>query len=273
MKPVFEFSEYRDFVRAWVKAQPNGGRGAYRRIAEELRLSTVLVSQVFKGDRHLSLEAAADLAEKVLGLTDLEQRYFLLLVSKERAGSAALQKHYEAQIAELRAKSKNLSQVVKQDAVLDDAAKARFHSDWIYSAIRLGVSIPTLSEADALAAALKIPAKQVHEAVEFLLEKGLIRQEGERLVLGPSTTHLEAESPYIWGRQVAWRTKGFQEMRKADPQKLFYTAPIVLSEEDLTWLRASVVKLIGEITERAKASDSETLVCFNVDLFRVLKGK
>ena len=272
MNSIFEAKDYREYVRAWVEAQPNRGRGQYRRIAQELRLSTVLVSQVFKGDRHLSLEAAADLADKVMQLAGLEQRFFLLLVSRDRAGSAALAAHYEAQLQELRDHSRSLAKVVKQDVLLNDAAKARFHSDWIYSAVRLGISIPELSEPAALAAALRLPLGQVNEVVEFLVETGLIRREGEALVLGPSTTHLEAGSPYIWGRQVAWRTKGFQEMRRTDPQKLFYTAPIVLSEADLTWLRAAMVKLIAEVTERAKASDSETLVCLNVDLFRVLKG-
>jgi uncharacterized protein (TIGR02147 family) len=87
---IYEFHDYKKFFNGWVESLPKQGRGEYRRVSEKLSVSTTMVSQVFKGDKHLSLELASDLSD-YLNLNEPETEYFFLLVEHARAGNFRLQ--------------------------------------------------------------------------------------------------------------------------------------------------------------------------------------
>ncbi len=52
---IFKFKDYRQYVTSKIKNMPRGGRGEYLRIAKSLSLHTSTVSQIFKGQKNLTL--------------------------------------------------------------------------------------------------------------------------------------------------------------------------------------------------------------------------
>jgi plasmid maintenance system antidote protein VapI len=86
---LFNQEDYKLFVRGKVRAMASRGRGQYKKMAESLCVHPTLISQIFKGPRHLTPEQAAEVVA-FLGLGEQEAEYFLTLVELNRAGSQRL---------------------------------------------------------------------------------------------------------------------------------------------------------------------------------------
>lgn len=266
---IYSFRSYRPLLKAWLKAQPNGGRGQANRLAKELRVSTVLVSQIFGGTRTLQMDQAFGVAN-FLGLSAQETEYFLLLVSYENAATEPYRQYLKTQIDSAQINSSQIKNRVAKDIHLSEEARAKFYSHWHYSAVRLLSDIPATQTAETIALALGTERKRVHEILEFLVAEGLCSREGGKFKMAVRSTHLEADSPWIYSRQLQWRQRAQQKMDAAGSDALFYTGPMVLSAEDQSWIRERLVLLVREVTERARNSPSEKLACLNIDWFSVL---
>lgn len=266
---IFKFDNYKEFIQKWVENQPSKGRGLYAKIADSLNISSVLVSQIFKGDKNLSLEHAYLLTE-FLALTSDEKDYFILLVEYNKAGSQKLQNYFQQKIKTIqKKKSENLKEILAQDISLSENDKAIFYSNWLYSAVRLQTSIQGFETADKLAAQFQLPREQILEILRFLVDKNLCIKTPNGFQMGPQRTHLESTSPYIKARQVSWRVKAFEKMDKIDSSQFFYTAPMSISEEQFKKLRDRLTSVIKELTQDLINDEPERLACLNIDLFRL----
>lgn len=264
---IFETHNYKKFVNFWVRSQPKAGYGQYRKIAEFINTGTVFVSQVFKGDRHLSFEQAYSLIE-FMNLTELEGEYFHLLVQYAKAGSQKYQNFLNKKINEVKKRSQNLKDRIAQDIELDEKAKAVFYSNWHYSAIRNLSAIKGFNTIDAVGDRLGISKKKVKEAVEFLVKNSLLKLEAGEIKSGPKKTHLEANSYLIKNRQIQWRLRGFEKMDDLLDDELFYTAPMSLSKKAIVEIRDELLKTVQRVVATVEQSDSEEVMCLNIDWFR-----
>ena len=59
MISVYDFQDYRVFLNAWIDSQAKT-RGLKGRLAEAMGISSTMLSLIFKGDKNLSLEQAAE---------------------------------------------------------------------------------------------------------------------------------------------------------------------------------------------------------------------
>lgn len=265
---LLKYDDYKSYVKDWVAAQPKNGYGQFRRIAEQVKVSTVFVSQVFQGDRDLQPEHAAPLSRYMQHI-ELEERYFLNLIYAARAATADLRSAHHAQLKEIRQQAKSLKSMLKNEVVLSPEALARFHSGWAYSAVRLLTSVPGFSKAKAIADHLRLPPEEVHSILQFLVEHGLCVKQNDEFHMGPTRTHLPAESPLIKARQVSWRVKAFEKMEPPHPERMFFTAPMAISEQARTEIHALLRKTVISATKLAADSESEVLSCLNVDWFEI----
>lgn len=265
---LFDHEDYKTYVIDRVNGSPKKGYGQYRKMAAALGISTVTVSQIFKGDRHLTLEHAYELS-KYFGLSDAERRFFLQLVQIARAGTSKYRDHLKNELAALREKSKDLKTRLPVDKELSDSAKAIFYSDAAYSAVRLLTSISGYSSLDAIATRLEIPIERAGQIVEFLLAHGLCVEKKGEILMGPSRTHLESSSPYIKARQISWRLKGFERMNhSAASEDLYYTAPMALSKKAAQTVHNELMTMIQKLNAIVPSSKSEELACLNIDWFK-----
>ena len=262
---VFEFLEYKAFIRAWMASQPKAGRGLFRQWAEQLRVSTTLMSQVFNGEKELSLEMASDFCD-LLGFSDAEADYFLLMVEYARAGSRSLKQRLKRKLQAEQNRAQNLSQRLKVEE-LPDFTKAIFYSSWMYAGIRNLTAIPQFQNVESLADHLKMPRLQVQKIVEFLLENGLCQLEQGSLQVGSKRTHLGAQSPLVAKHHQNWRLHSFQKMPLQRDEDLYFTFPMSLSVEDAAKIRRYLPTVIEEIHKIVGPSESETVRCLNLDFF------
>src|SRR4051794_16485735 len=98
---IFEFLDYRRFLRRHIDHLPKKGRGEVSRIAQAAGVHPSLLSQVLTGDKNLSLEQAQIIAE-YLDLTHQETEYFLLMVQHQRAGTAKLRTYFAAKMDQVK---------------------------------------------------------------------------------------------------------------------------------------------------------------------------
>lgn len=268
MTTIFNFYDYKEYVHQTVKLMPKRGRGHFGKMAIQLGTSSVTMSQIFRGERHLTLEQALDLAH-FWGMNSLEQEYFFLMINYARAGTQKLKSVFMGQLKELQSKALKLKDRLSQDRKLDEAARSIFYSNWVYSGVRLSTSIDKLNTVESLAQNFQIPINEMKKITDFLLKCGLCINKNGLLEMGPQRTHLEADSPHVIRHHQNWRLKGFQKMEKNMSTDLFYTGPMALSKSAFKKIQLEIIQLLESARKHAVDSKSETLACLNVDIFEV----
>lgn len=262
---IYEHSDYRSFLRGWMKASVNGGRGLLRAWASELGVHSTLLSQIMNSKKEMSLEMADKLARH-LGLSASETDFFLLLVMHARAGTASLASRLEDRIREEQKKAKNVSSRLKVNYEMNDATRGVFYSSWIYAGVRNLAALERQST-DSIAAHLGLPRDTVQSVVEFLLEANLCTRQKGAIVVGPKRTHVGAESSHVQKHHQNWRLRGFEKMVLRRPDDLFFTFPCSLSSADAEKLRQLIPLWIEQVHKLVEPSPSEVVRCLNIDFY------
>lgn len=265
---IYEFINYRDFLKKLMKSFPKGGYGQLSRLASYLNINNAFLTQVFKETKSLSLEQAL-LTARFFNLTEKETDYFLLLVQFDKAGTKELKEVFLKKIKSIQENVQEIQNRVRIDVKLDLAQQAIFYSDWIYSAIRQSTAIPRIKTYDEIAEFLSLSPKIVLQTLEFLVREGLCKFEENQFKIGARRTHLEENSPFKKLHYQNWRNKGLSQFDDNWESKLYYSAPMTVSTKDTKAIRKVILEMIDRINEIADTSQSEELVCFNVDWFRI----
>jgi uncharacterized protein (TIGR02147 family) len=263
---IYEFSNYKVYFNKWISRQPRGGHGEYRRLAQSLDVSTTMVSQVFKGEKNLSLELACEVSAYLNHSID-ETDYFLLMVEHARAGSFKLRQSLERQIKKRQLEAQKIENLMKKDMELDEEAKSVFYSSWYYSGIRLLTDIEQVESARTIAERLRLPQNLVQKVIDFLVEKKLCIRDNGNLKMGPARTHIGASSILSARHHQNWRLYGISKMGTPSAEDLFFTAPMSLSKEVANKIREHLPTVIKEMTDLVGPSKSETVRCLNIDWF------
>ncbi|WP_413576750.1 TIGR02147 family protein [Bdellovibrio sp. HCB290] len=262
---IYHYNDYKEFYNAWVANQPREGFGEYRRLAQALNVSTTMVSQVFKGDKHLSLELASEMCD-YLRLIEDETEYFLLLVDYNRAGSFKLQKHFLRQIKSRQEKSKKLETRVKANE-LSGEAKNTFYSNWVYSGVQMLVDTGKFNDAETLSQHLNLPRNHVQKVLDFLLDNNLLVESKGKLKLGMARTHVGSSSSLVTRHHMNWRIQSMTKLQQNRDEDFFYTGPMVLSHEVANWIRQELPSFVESMNAKLIPSPSETVRCLNIDFF------
>ena len=270
MITIFDFQDFRDFIRAYLAALPKRGYGQSRKHSVYLGVHTTLISQILKGQKAFTLEQAVQTCD-FLSLSEIETDYFLLLVQWDRAGSVPLKKNLQRQMKALHQQSRDLSKRLVAKAKFSDEEKAVFYSDWLYSALRQLCAIEGFQSVEALANHVKISKKKVKEVMQFLVRVGMCKGSDGHLTVGPTSTHLESDSPWISMHHLNWRQKTVESLHDEFHSQLHYTAPMTLSLSDAEKIREMIAQFLESIDRVVEPSPSEILCCLNIDWFRVVR--
>lgn len=264
---IFKYNNYKKYVNDRILNMPKKGHGQYRKMSNFLAVNSVNVSQIFRGDRDLTIEQACELCE-FFGFSEIEGQYFLALVELEKAGTLKLRKMIQIRLNEIAEKSQDLKQRLKQEKQLSEEAKSTFYSNWYYSGIRLLTSIKGFENVDRIAEHFGLTVTTVRRVVDFLLQYGLCIDHDGKIIMGPSSTHLEAGSPLISRHHMNWRLRGIENMEGLDSNELFLTMPCSLDAKSLKLIRDELVQTVERITKVIDEAPSEQLACLNIDLFK-----
>ncbi|UYL10210.1 TIGR02147 family protein [Bdellovibrio sp. SKB1291214] len=265
MISVFDFKDYREFLRAWLEEQP--GRGASSRLAETMNISPSMMSLVMKGEKNFTSEQAIELVE-YLALNELESDYFFVLLEIGKSGSYKFTQRLNKKRDQLLAQARKITNRVKKDMELTEEQKSVYYSSWLYTGVRNLAACPTTQDVHKISEHLNIPMERLQPIVDFLVENNLCNLEKGQLSFGPQHTHNSVDSPYVNQQHRNWRLKGNEMMELRREQDLFYTCPMSLSEEAFEEVRKLLPTVIQQVLKIVGPSPSEKVACFSLDFFK-----
>lgn len=256
---------YKDILKDLISKRP---RGEIARIAEHLDVASTLLSQVLSGTRHLTLEQSFAVT-KYFDLANLEKDYFLASVHKDRAQDIELKNYWSMKQKEIITVSQSVKNKVKANFELDDSAKAKFYSSYLFSAIRLFCSIgkgKTLSE---ICEKFKLGRQKAQTIVNFLSENGLIVEKNGLYIMGAQSTHVPKESDFVYRHHANWRMKSLNRLDEVKESELSFTAPCSLDKTTFESLKSDILELIEKAANKVSKAPSEEVACLTIDLFYV----
>jgi len=266
---IFNYSNYRDYLRAYIKSRPKAGYGELSRLAAHLKINTTLLSQIFSGLRTFSTDHACELAE-YLGLTNIETEYLYLMIEHSKAGTVKNKNYLEKKMALLKDESLNLSKRIQREKDLTENERAVFYSTWVYSALHLfcgtkqnGVTL------DEICNKLLCSRQKASEYMHFLIKTGLCKVENDRFLIHTLSTFIDNDSPHLLKHHNNWRIKAIQKSDNISKNELMFTAQVSISEEDFDIIREQITKSIDDILKTVKSSGTETLAFLNIDWLKL----
>lgn len=265
---IFDFEDYAEFIVQSIQGLPKGGHGELRRLAAHVGIHSSTLSQILKSQKNFTLEQACLVAE-YFGLNDLEYEFLLLLVNYKRAGSSLLREKLKQKILRTREQSAELKNVLHQDRELNLEERAVFYSNWYYTAIWALSSIPGYQTRELLQPAFPLPKLLVNQVIDFLLKTGICIEKSGLIQPGLKYVHLPSNSPLLPRHHANWRVKAMERHPLLTKDELAYTSPMSMSFKDVRRVREILVDCIARINEIRDPSPCETLVCLNLDWFKI----
>lgn len=268
---IFEFSEYRDFLKQYFKSLPKRGFGEAKKIANYLGVSSTYVSQILAGSKILTLEQATALGA-YLGLSEIEADYFFYLVQNERAGTQELKKYCRRKLDDLRKKSLSLVARIEPNRKLNDQEKSVFYSSPLFSGVHVYCSTGKKGRTlDEISVRFELSRAKATEITRFLVEVGLCSENENHFFTTSQGTHLEQGSPHLLKHHANWRLRAIQSAENLAEDELMYTVNVSLSDKDFHYLREEMVDFIKKFLARIHPSPAEEIACLNIDWFRIRK--
>ena len=268
---IFDFINYRRFLRDKIAKMPKRGRGVARQMAEVLNVHPTLVSQVLLDKKDFTVEQAQRLLS-FLRLTDMQAQYFVLLVEFSRAGTKDLQDFKRLQIESLRKQNADLQNKIKQSQRIDEKHSAKYYSRWEYGAIRLLVSSNKYQTAAAIAERLNMSEHLVNELLLSLQDFGLIEIKNNKISSTSLSTYAGKGSPFRLQHARNWRRQAESTQTLQLETGIHFTAPVIVGKKEAEQFKNRLLALIEEFTTMVDNSPAEELHCFLMDWFEPGQG-
>lgn len=269
MVNIFDFDDYRPFLKAFSLELPRKGRGWGARLANFLQVTPVIVSQVIQGHRNFSEEQGLEICEHI-NLTAEESEYFMSLLRYHRAGSYKLQNYYRKKIEQQKTKAQEIKSRLDDKIEFDEVAKAKYYSEWFYGGVRLYSALDKQEGLEDMAERFGLPKQTLQSVVEFLIQHNLVVQKNDgSFAWTTASTHISRESPLVNRHHKNWRLKAFENMDLRRENDLFFTSPMVISKELFEQLHKDILEFIKKQSKKISEADCEELVLLNIDLCRI----
>ena len=265
---LFDFKDYRSFLKAWLKLAKQAGRSNVNRLAAVIGVHPTYLSQVMSGVKNMSLEQAATLVTE-LELTELEQDYFFALIQLDRAGTRPLKQYWEKQIARLHSERMKLNSRVGKHHELSDTERAIYYSSWLYSAVLVSTTIDGGQTIEQVSERFQIPRDKASEILTFLSRTGICDFKDGFYKMGKQTVYVPNTSPFVVKHHLNWRFKAIQKMDTREERELFFSSPMSLSKPDVLEIRKILAQTVERAQKVVEGSGAEELVCLNIDFFKV----
>jgi len=267
---VFDYQSYKAYLNELIVNHPKRGRGLKTALAAAAPCQMTYVSRVLNGDRHFTFEQAQGIST-FLGHTEDESRFFLLLLSLEKAGTPNLRQWYKKEIDREIQRHLTLKDRFKAKEFLTREGQATFYGNWYYTAIHIALTIPSLRTKEALAKAFGIKLTTVSSVLEFLTSVGLAEQRGTEFVTGVTNTYLGSDSPLINQHHTNWRMRAISSLDNHNQDDLHYSAVVTIPADEFVKIKSSFAKTIEEARKHWNEAKNETDVCaVSLDWFRLV---
>lgn len=264
---VFSFSTYKEFLHSYISDHKQ--KGMVSQVAAQCGCDRTYLSQVLNGKADLKPDHMIQFCDH-LGLSDLESRYLLLVLLRDRSSAIEARKSLQSKIDKLKQEALALTAKIKskeKTEEIDEASRSQYYSHWSYCAIHILTSIPEFQTAPALATKLSIPLEVIQRILRELLEMKAIKRDKDKYIHSSADIYLPRQHPQSYAHHLNWRMKAVE--RSLHEQDVHYTTFFTISKEDVDPLRNAILKLIDEQRRKVQASGTEIGYAFCCDFFPV----
>jgi uncharacterized protein (TIGR02147 family) len=269
---LYEFDDYRHYLTALAGSK--GSRtGVKLKIANAIRCQPAYISQVLSEKAHLSLEQA-EILSNYLGHSTDEKNFFILLVQKNRAGTATLKNFFQEKIDEIHQKRMTLvERIGKIKSALSPEQSSIYYSSWQYAAVHIAVTITELQTLNNLATFLGMSNSRASNVLDFLISCGLIKKTSGRYVAAVSKIRIGNESHVILKHHTNWRAQAIESLEREKIDDLHYSGVFSLSKKDATRIKDLILKTLNDNLKLIYASPmEEELYSYNIDFFNLRRN-
>lgn len=262
---IYEYRDYKTFIVDCIEGS-SGGRGKRKELAHSIGCQVSHVTNVLSGAGHFSPEQAEGTA-RFFGLNTHETEFFLLLVQYNRSGTKSLSNFLERLLKERQEKYSALKQRLKMPDSLRSREEAHYYSSWQFGAVHVLLSIPEFQNRQVIAAKLGIAQSRVDEILEFLLECGLCKKEGQRYLPNRPLLHLDKASPLISKHHANWRLRTLTSLESTNEKALHYSSVFSVSKKDYPRVREILSQALTSCMKVISESPEEEIATLGIDLF------
>lgn len=199
--------------------------------------------------------------------SELETKYYLALVQRDRAGTSGLKTHFDKQLKELKNHRLDIKNRVASPSKISEEDRHVYYSSWLYGAVYVMTSIPRFQDPRAMALHLGVPTTKVLNILQFLISLGLVKKEKGLFVLGGGSIHLDKRSSQITKHHLNWRVKAMSAIETSAPENLHYSLIMAISEKDAARIKGKIVNLIEEVNSLLPPSPEEVVQALTIDQF------
>ena len=129
------------------------------------------------------------------------------------------------------------------------------------------MTTPKYRSKESIGHYLGLSHKVVSEAVEFLLETGLIASSSHGYVSGKTRVFLKGDSQNIVQHHENWRLRAIENITLQQQENIHFSSVYSLSKKDFIKIKEKLLEHLQEVREIVKPSKEEELYVLNLDLF------
>lgn len=265
---IYDFNDYKAFLREKIASRPNRGRGERAALADVIRCQRPFISQVLSGDLEFSLEQAELIAQHY-SLDADETHFLILLLQRNRAGTSSLQTYFAKQIEAIRADRRKLKNRLKEHDQIPEQDRERYYSSWIYQAVHMIVDLEGRRTRTSIAEHLRTPENEISPVLQFLCDVGLIKQNGDQYSGGDSRIYLEKDSLHINKYHYNWRVRAMTSLDCKRPTDFHFSSALTISQSDAEVLRKMLQDFVEATSKRVANTTPEKVFSLCLDLFEI----
>ena len=269
MNDIFAHKSHFDYLKHKLDPR-HSQRGVKAKLASHLRIQPAFLSQVLAEKFSLSLEQA-DLANQFFDHSKEEADFFLLLVSRDRAGTESLRKHFESQIQSTLKKRLLVIERLGRKTEITAEAKGIYYSSWLYAAIHVACTISELQTRQSIAKHFSIPIELAGKILDFLVEQSLLKKIDEKYTTTESWIRLDKESPHIIKHHTNWRQKAIQNFELQTNEDMHYSGVFSMDQKTALKIQDQFLHFIQQQLKMIETAKEEHLYVFSGDFFSLIK--
>jgi uncharacterized protein (TIGR02147 family) len=262
---IFNYKSYKEYLNQSLK--PTGpSRGLRAKLANYLNCQTGYVSQVLKGFNHFSIEHCYKICQ-FLSLSKEEERFFMILAQKDRAGTTDLEHYYEDQLKDILVDREKIKNRIGEHKEVSEKDYNIYFGNWYYPAVHVLASIPGYQNKKSMSEKLGLPIVLISEILNFLVIKGLVIEVNETYKTGSVRIHLPDDSSMVTKHHSNWRIEAIKALSRKTDNDLHFSGIIALSKKDIKKIKEILLKTLEDVDSVLGPSKEEDIACLNIDLF------
>ena len=191
---IFDSFDYKKVLKADI-SENKDEYGYKSKLATAAGCQKSFLSQVLNGHVHLTPEHALGLA-RFWKLSERERDYFIALVNFGRAGTKELTDYLKEKLVLMKREHENLGKRFEAPALsLKEDLASTYYSAWHFSAIHIGLTIPSLRSTAKIAKRFHLSEELVQDTLQQLKNLGLAEKRADgSWIATKKSLHLSSDS-------------------------------------------------------------------------------